>query len=229
MATENRAIVMTRYSAATLFQAWKVGETLNSALEQFDPQLDKARLSKSERQIRATSASGKRNFRVAGIDADAMIDALEQLQLHLATATDAHVSRERQLLNALENGEFVAIGYATAKGESAKAEIVPSFLFQRQFAKFRTSEFRDGEHRFANVRIAPATALAKPKVGRPTIREYVFEIAAAIEDQLKDLKPGEQATLVHRHGSQKFPDKFNDKSPTPRAIDRHLKAYWKSN
>jgi len=124
---------------------------------------------------------------------------------------------------------LIAIGYATAKGTAAKPELVPPFLFQRQFAKFGKSEFSDGEYRFAKVRIAPASAFGNSKIGRPSIREYVFEIAAAIEDRIRDLKPGEQVAEVHRHGLQEFPLTFTKNSPTPRAIARHLKSYWHSN
>lgn len=218
---------MTRYSAATLFQVWKDGKTLSEALALFTPQSDRVQLARSRRQIRATSAMGKRNFTAVGVDASALIDAVEQAQLHLALATDTHVSRERQLLTALENGEFIAIGYAAAKGTAAKPELVPPFLFQRQFAKLRKSEFRDGEHRFAKVRIAAASSLGNSKIGRPTIRKEVFEIAASIANEIRNMKPGEQAAAVHRYGLVKFPKTFKDKSPTARAIDRHLKAYWK--
>ena len=130
---------------------------------------------------------------------------------------------------ALEDGQLIAIGYATAKGTAAKPELVPSFLVQRQFVKFRKSEFSDGKYRFTKVRIAPASALGNSKIGRPSIRENVFEIAATIEGRIKNLKPGVQAAEVHRDGLRRFPQTFTKDSPTLRAIDRHLKSYWKLN
>lgn len=188
-----------------------------------------AELAERETQIRETSVIGKRNFRAAGIDADAIIDVAEKLQMHLTAITDAHFQREHQLLAALENAELIAIGYAIERGAAAKLELVPAFLFQRQFLNLQKSEFGDGECRFAKVRIAPASALQNSRIGRPSIRGQVFEIAKAIEDQLKGLKPGEQATVVHRYGQQKFPQTFtSENSPTNRAIDRHLKSYWES-
>jgi len=219
---------MTRYSAATLHQIWLGGISLKEALAQFDGPIDKFDLVRRARQIRSSSATAKRNWRAAGVDADIILDSVGTAQLHLAAATDARTSQVNQFLAALESGELVAIGYSAAKGAATKLELVPPFLFRRQFARFGKSEFRDGEHRFANVRIAPATRLGKPKVGRPTIREHVFEIASAIEDQITGLRPGEQAAMVHRHGLKLFPGKFSKTSPTPRAIDRHLKAYWKT-
>lgn len=219
---------MTRYSALALFQVWQSGVPLNEALAQFDPHLDKAELVRTAREIRSTSVMGKRNWRAAGIDADAILDSMGTAQLHLAAATDARTSQVNQFIAALECGELVAIGYVATKGTEPKLELVPPFLFERQFVRFGKSEFGDSEHRYAKVRIAPASALGKSKIGRPTIRAQVFEIAAAIENRIRHLKPGEQAEQVHRHGLKIFPDIFKAESPTNRAIDRHLKAYWKS-
>ena len=78
---------MTRYSADTLLQGWKAGKPLNEAVELFDPQLDNDRLAKWESQIRSSTAIGRRNFEAIGIEAHALIDAVEQVQLRLASVT----------------------------------------------------------------------------------------------------------------------------------------------
>ena len=208
--------IMTRYKAAALFQIWQDGKTLKEALREFDPQADRAKLLRDAKFARTTSASAKRNWHAAGIDADPIIDTVEKIQTGFGAASDAYVSQQDQLIAALENGDLIALGYQVANGSAAKVELVPQFMFQRQFAKIQKSEFNDGERRFSKVRIAPANALTKPKIGRPSIKEKVFAIAEAIENQIRHLKPGEQAREVHREGMLRYPNDFTKERPVRR-------------
>ena len=196
------------------------------ALANFDPKTEKAQLAKRTRQIRDGIKIGKRNFSAAGKDFNAILDVVEKLQLHLEIEGEERMSRERQLIADLESGRLIAIGFPTPKGSKAQLEIVPPFLFERRYFKFGKSEISDGEYRFAKVKIALSNAMQKPKIGRPSIKKYVFEIAELFKNEIYGLRPSEQARVIHNNGSIMFPELFKDSSPTNRAIERHLRTFW---
>lgn len=220
---------MSRYSSSTLANGWAAGKPVREALKQFDPKIDGEKLAETERQIQSTSNLGKQNWRKAGIQADELIDGLGKLHLAAAVASDERLSREAQLIAALENSEMVAIGFDASKGAGGTYELVPPFLFQRRFMKGNKSEFSDGACRFANVRIVSIAKLQAKKIGRPSIRRQIFELAELLQAEISDLRPGAQIQKIHRLGKSKFPELFSDGYPSDRAIDRHLKDYWKSN
>ena len=220
-------IAMNAYSAAQLLQAYRDGILLRDAVAQFAPQLDRAELLRSARLHRSVAETGKRNWSAANIgNADEIFTKWTKTQIRLDAAAKAGVSQEVQLIAALEGGELLAIGFDTAKGTAARPELVPQFLLQRQFAKFAKSEFRDGEWRYAKVRIAPVNALAKPKIGRPTVREQVFAIAEAAESDIRSMSVKAQAREIRKLGKMQFPTIFSDNSPDDRTIERHLRTYW---
>lgn len=216
-------------STATLSRLWQSGTPLSKILATFVPNPDESRLAKVEGQIRDNSQYSRHKFATAGSDAELIFKAAENLQVDLAIRTESYCSQQNQFIEALESGRLIAIGFLTSKGSDAPHELVPPFLFQHKFIDYRKSEFRDGEYRYAKVRVAGAIELQETKIGRPSIKSYVFAIAESIKSQIEGLKPGRQSSAVHRHGLIMFPHIFTNSAPSNRAIDRHLKVFWKSN
>lgn len=222
---------MTDRKSLSLSEAWRDGKSLEEALSLFDPQLDKAALIADRRSHRALVESGKERLRAAGADADHIYDGLSllgPLQTRVSAASQSRESRIRQLIAALESGNLRAIGYAAHHGAKADLELVPQFLIQRKFVNFKLSEFGDGEWRFAKVRVVSDIPPNPVRMGRPSVRDAIYEIADDIIDEIIELVPKEQAYRIQSYGKSRYPEKFNDNSPTIDTIKRHLRYYWKS-
>jgi hypothetical protein len=224
--------MVNRKAAQKTLDAWRNGQTLEEALNSFVPQFDRTELAKRDAEHRQVSEIGERNLRMARAE---NLIPLTQLfhkgMSHLSKAVQARESRERQLIEALERGDLVALGFPDDRPKAAKPEPVPQFLIQREFAKFGKSEFSDGEKRFAKVRIVPANALAGPKIGRPSIRERVTEIASKLAEAgeiNQAMLPKVQAGEIREYGKRCFPANFSENSPSEQTIKRHLKAFWNS-
>ena len=219
-------------AGSEIVEAWQNGLELEEALSLFAPQIDRAELMRKGRVQRSAIAIGKRRMSGAGVNADQLFDALKIGQLQLSAATQARESRKRQLIEALENGELLALGYPVDRPKAAKPELIPAFLIQLRSADFRKSEFSDRETRFAKVRIVPGSALAKPKIGRPSIRDRVAEIASQLvkaNDITKAMPPKVQAGKIRETGKRQFPAEISENSPSEQTIKRHLKTFWNSN
>lgn len=217
--------------SSSLSEAWRDGKSLEEALSLFVPQLDKPALIADRRSHRALVESGKERLRAAGADADHIYDGLSllgPLQTQISAASQSRESRIKQLIAALESGSLRAIGYAAHHGAKAELEFVPPFLIQQKFADFKLSEFGDGEWRFAKVRIVFDIPITSVRMGRPSVRDAIFEIADDIIDEIIELAPKQQAYRIQSYGKSRHPEKFNDNSPTIDTIKRHLRHYWKS-
>ena len=210
-----------------MMTAWQNGPDLEAALKLFEPKLDAAKLGKKAEERRRLSKVGKRNFRIAGIsELDPILDAIGNGLASLSKATLSRQSRADQLIDALEKGELVALGFPTHRLKLTAPEAVPNFLIQLRFANFRTSEFSDGEHRYSKVRIVKAIALPKPEIGRPSVRKLVFELASALAttgEITRETPPKVQAGKLRRSGN------FSETAPSDQTIRRHLRAFWSSN
>lgn len=219
-------------SRISTLEAWQSGLKLQEALKLFRPPLDRAELANQARVQRRTSAIGKRNFRNAGINADQILDGLEAGLLRLSAAVQVGEAQKAQLIKALERGELGALGYAADRSNAAKPESIPPFLIQLEFANFAKSEFSDGERRYIHVRIIPRNALVRPKIGRPSVRDRVIEIASALAkagDIDPTMPPKVQAGKIRQYAERYFPDDFTKNRPTEQTIKRHLNIFWKAN
>jgi hypothetical protein len=157
---------------------------------------------------------------------DPILDAIGKGLANLSKATLSRQSRAGQLIDALEKGELVALGFPTHRLKLTAPEAVPNFLIQLRFANFRTSEFSDGEHRYSKVRIVKATALPKPEIGRPSVRKLVFGLASALAttgEITREMPPKVQAGKLRQSGN------FSETALSDQTIRRHLKAFWSSN
>lgn len=224
---------MVNHKAATdILEAWRRGVQLREALKQFSAELDRAELLKRAKSQRRSSAIGKRKFRESGVNADQLLDETDAGLLRLSAAVQIGEGQKRQLIAALENGQLIALGYPIDRPKAIKPEMVPPFLIQLEFAKFGKSEFSDGETRYAHVRIIPGDALAKPKIGRPSVRDRVFEIASVLAKagDIGSLMPRkQQAGKIQDYGRIQFPAEFTENRPSEQTIKRHVNAFWNSN
>jgi hypothetical protein len=213
-------------------EAWQRGLKLREALNLFPAQLDRAELVKQAKAQRRNSATGKQKFRDAGVNFDQLLDGLGAGWLRLSAAVQVGETQKVQLIKALERGELLALGYPADRPQAAKPEPVPQFLIQFEFAKFAKSEFSDGERRYVHVRIIPGNALERPKIGRPSAKDRVFEIASALAkagDIQRVMPPKVQAGKIRKYAERYFPDDFTKNSPTDQTIQRHLNTFWNSN
>lgn len=212
--------------------AWRDGLKLQDALKLFPPQLDRAELANQARAQRHNSAIGKRNYRNAGLNVDQVFDELDAKLFRLSAAVQVREAQKAQLIKALERGEWGALGYAADRPRAPKPEPVPQFLIQLEFANFAKSEFSDGDCRYVHVRIVPGNAVAKPKIGRPSTRDRVIEIASALVkagDLKRAMPPKVQAGEIRRHAERHFPADFTEDKPSDQTIQRHLNTFWNSN
>lgn len=226
-------MMVNRKTADARLAAWREGLELEDALQLFSPHVDQSKLAAKIEDQRQIAEMGKRNFRMAGAPSVApVIDAIAALLSPLPEAVEARESRQSQLIEALERGQWLALGFPADRPEATEPEPVPQFLIQKQFAKWRKSEFSDGQTRYAKVRIIPAGALAKPKTGRPSNRDRVLEIAAALvrNRTITKATPRKvQIWEIRKLGAQRFPNLFSDENvPSDQTIKRHLVVFWNS-
>lgn len=224
--------MVNRKTADARLAAWRKGLELEDALQLFSAQVDQSKLAEKLEEQRRIVETGKQNFRMAGASKAApLIDAIAALLSPLPEAAAARESRQNQLIEALERGEWLALGFPADRPKTLAPEPVPQFLIQSQFAKWRKSEFSDGNSRYAKVRIVPGGVVAKPKIGRPSARERVLEIAAALAKSghiTREMPQKSQASEIRRIGKSRFPDDFTEFRPDQQTLIRHLKVFWKS-
>jgi hypothetical protein len=226
-------MMVNRKTADARLTAWRDGLELEGALELFSPHVDQSKLAEKIEEQRQIIEVGKRNFMMAGAsNALPIIDAIAALVSALPEAVETRQSREAQLIRALETGEWLALGFRADGPKATEPEPVPQFLIQKQFAKWRKSEFSDGNTRYAKVRIIPGGVVTTPTIGRPSNRERVIEIAAALvkSGRIAPEMPWKtQASQIRKIGKSQFPDNFTEHRPDQQTLIRHLKAFWKSN
>lgn len=224
-----------RKAPKDILQAWREGLTLDEAHSQFATQIDHTELLEEGRSRRRLSANGKQMLRQAGTDSAQFIGAIDGLNkviFRVSAASQAYESRQRQLLEALEAGDMIALGYPVDRPKAVKPEPVPPFLFQDRYMKIGKSEFSDGENRYTKVRIVPASALTTPSIGRPSMKDVVVGIASALAKAGvidRTMLPKVQEGEIRDYGKREFPDIFSDDRPSEQTIKRHLKAFWYVN
>lgn len=213
-------------------EAWRKGLKLRDAQKQFPPQLDRAELANQAKTQRRNSTIGKRNFRNAGLNLDQVFDGLDAGLLRLSAAVQVGEAQKAQLIEALQRGELVALGYAADRLNATKPEPVPQFLIQLELANFAKSEFSDGDCRYVHVRIVPGNAVTTPKIGRPSAKDRVIEIASILakaDDIKRTMPPKVQAGEIRKYAERHFPADFTKDKPSDQTIQRHLKTFWNSN
>jgi hypothetical protein len=224
--------MVNRKSQIGTLEAWRDGLKLQEALKLFPPQLDRADLANQAKAQRRNSAIGKQKFRDAGINLDQLLDGLDAGLLRLSAAVQVGEAQKAQLIKALERGELLALGYPADRPAAPKPEPVPQFLIQLEFANFAKSEFSDGERRYVHVRIISGNSLTKPKIGRPSARDRVLEIASALAKAghiLPTMPPKVQAGKIREYAERRFPADFTKDKPSDQTIKRHLNSFWKAN
>jgi hypothetical protein len=214
-------------SSDQLLQGWRDGLSLSGALELFEPDFDPAELAKKADEQRRISEIGKRNFRNAGItDVDPVLDSIGDGLARLSKATLFRQSRMHQLIDTLEKGDLVALGFPIDRPKATAPEPVPHFLIRLPLANFRKSEFSDGKHRYLKVRIIRADALPTREIGRPSARKSIFELASALASKgtiSRDMPPKVQVGKIRKFGN------LSEITPSDQTIRRHLKSFWNSN
>ncbi|HEX4738685.1 MAG TPA: hypothetical protein VH331_14100 [Allosphingosinicella sp.] len=226
-------MMVNRKTADVRLTAWREGFELEEALELFSPRVDQSKLAEKTAEQRQLFEAQKQKFRLAGAqNVISLIDTIATGMSLWSATVEARESRVDQLIAALERGEWLAFGFPADRPKATEPEPVPQFLIQKQFAKWRKSEFSDGNARYSKVRIIPGGAVAKPTIGRPSNRERVLEIAAALVKSGRitpEMPWKSQASEIRKIGKGQFPDNFTEHRPDQQTLIRHLKAFWKSN
>jgi hypothetical protein len=217
---------MTMKSSEQLLRAWRNGLSLNAALNLFDPKFDRSELAQRRQSHLQTLEIGKRNFeRIGWSNLSEDIQKLSRQLFRAATAGAAQISKQTQLIEALEAGHLVALGYAIDRPKAQAPEPVPQFLIQLRYTKFSKSEFSDGEHRYSKVRIVATDELPRVEIGRPSLRSSVLELASVLADRgeiNRDTPPKVQVSKIRNLGN------FNESTLSDQTIKRHLKSFWKA-
>lgn len=220
-------MMVTNKRSERLLQAWRSGVTLSAALDQFDPKFDRLEYAQKRQSNSELIEIGKRNFqRIGATNFDELEQWLSKSMSRLSAAGLSLQSRRVQLFKALEAGDLVALGYAADKPKAEAPEPVPQFLIQVKYAKFSKSEFSDGGRCYLKVRIVKGSALARPEIGRPSVRKSIFELAAVLANSgeiTREMPPKRQAGKIRQLGS------FREAVPSDQTIKRHLKSFWNCN
>lgn len=219
---------MNRKSSEQLLHTWRSGLSMNAALDLFDPIFDRSELAQRRQSHLQTLEMGKRNFDRIGVPSlsDDDVRKLGRQLFRLAAAGSANQSKQAQLIDALEAGELMALGYCVGRPKAGLPEPVPQFLIQLRYAKFSKSEFLDGEHRYSNVRIVKGTALPRAEIGRPSVRKIIFDLAANLVNSgaiSRETPPKVQVGKIRQLGN------FSEAVPSDQTIRRHLKSFWNGN
>jgi hypothetical protein len=216
---------MNKKGSEQLLRAWRNGVSLNAALDLFDAKFDRSELAEKRQSHLRALQIGKRNFERIGapLMSDDDLQQLGKGLSRLSAAGLAHKSKQTQLIEALEGGDLVALGYSIDRPHAQAPEPVPQFLIQLRYANFRKSEFSDGEHRYSNVRIAAADALPTVEIGRPSLRNSIFDLASVLAERgeiTRDTPPKVQASKIRKLGN------LNESTLSDQTIRRHLKSFW---
>jgi hypothetical protein len=128
-------------------------------------------------------------------------------------------------------GDLVALGFPTHQVDADDPVIVPTFLLERQYAKWNQGAFVGLDRYYARVAICearstPSVVHEKPtakRVGAPSFSERLERVAAELEKGgvALNARPWKTAEM-HALGVRMGVVGFDDKSPSPETIRRFL-------
>src|SRR3954468_11239741 len=128
-------MMVNRKTADARLAAWREGFELEGALELFSPPVDQSKLIDKTEEQRQLFEARKQKFELAGAsNVIPLIDAIAAGMFVLSATVEARESRTDQLIEALERGEWLALGFPADRPKATEQEPVPQFLIQKQFA-----------------------------------------------------------------------------------------------
>ena len=222
-------------SEKSAFEIWKLGVRLWDAPDAFGATKALARIRRQARlAARANAEMGKANFRKAGANADAFIDALEPALALLNSASETRTAQEDRLFERLRTGELIALGFPTHDADAATPIQVPPFLLERRYTQWKRGSFEGLGRHYASVTIceAPLTRSSadeppttKKRTGRPSYSEGLEIVAAVLERKNVQLDSRPWKPLyfqVRSLGIEMQLRKFNNEQPDDETIRRFL-------
>jgi hypothetical protein len=137
------------------FELWRLGVPLRDAPATFGmtaaiPKI----IREARRDARETAELGKRKAREAGLDWDASYDALGKLLSYTSESSGVSTARMQRLVQRLEEGDLVAVGFSVTATANEPPEVVPLHLLERRFFDLNKGEVKSEHFHFRQVRIA---------------------------------------------------------------------------
>lgn len=224
-----------KISEKSALEVWKLGLPLCDAPDAFGASKALARIRRQARlAARANAEMGKANFRKAGANADAVLDALEPAIALLNASSGTRIAKEDRLFERLRTGDLIAFGFPVHNADAATPVQVPPFLLERQFAKWKQGSFVGLGRHYARVVIcemppslpsADDAPTAKKRTGRPSYSEGLEIVASVLEGQNVPLDSRPWKPLyfqVRSLGIEMQLPKFNNEQPDDETIRRFL-------
>lgn len=135
-------------------QLWKEGARMDNAPDIFGITRGLTKIRKKARDdARSTASTGKESFLKAGKDATAFYDALEPVLATFNENANVRAAKEDRLIERLQAGELIAFGFPVHETDASIPVVVPIFMFERDFAKWRKRSFIGHDRIYANVKI----------------------------------------------------------------------------
>ena len=118
-----------KISEKLALEVWELGVPLSDAPDAFGATKALARIRRQARlAARANTEMGKANFRKAGANADAILDALEPAIATLNASAGTRIAKEDRLFERLRTGELIALGFPVHDADTATPVQVPIFM-----------------------------------------------------------------------------------------------------
>lgn len=224
-----------KISGKSAMEVWKFGLRLCDAPDAFGASKALARIQRQARlAARANAEMGKANFRKAGTNADAILDALEPAIASFNALSGTRIAKEDRLFERLRTGELIALGFPIHDADPTTPVQVPPFLLERQFAKWKQGSFVGFGRHYARVVIcemplslpsADDAPIVRKRTGRPSYSEGLETVAAVLERQNipLDSRPWKPLYFqVRSLGIEMQLPKFNNEQPDDETIRRFL-------
>lgn len=220
----------------SLADIWRKGVSLNDALTHLlSESAIQSRYRKVPDHYDPIGEIGRTNFRRAGMNADKLVDAVDSGMKALSHNATMRSLRQSLLIENLAIGKLIAVGIPTHNLNTTSPELIPDFLLNPKYVKWRQSEISGHGRVYAEVRVSKKSGLPavdtdslSSKTGRPSFKDEIFRIIEEFDgnEEFSNSKTlTETALKIYSYGKEKFPERFKDDVPSTETIIRHYKAY----
>lgn len=221
-----------KISKKSALEIWKLGVPLWDAPDAFGVTKALARIRRQARLVaRADAEMGKANFRKAGANADAILDALEPAIAWLNASSGTRIAKVDRLFERLRTGELIALGFPVHDADAATPIQVPPFLLERQFAKWKQGSFVGLGRHYARVVVCERSLdemetddlSALKRMGAPSFDDDLEAIASELARRDVPLNPRPWKPLyfqVRSLGVEMELPRFDDQHPDDETIRR---------
>jgi hypothetical protein len=220
--------------AKTAMELWKMGKPMDEAPAIFGevqgmPKIRRA----ADDSVRANAAIGKANFQKAGVNVDAVFDALIPIHAALSEKVHTQAAKGERVLTRLRSGELVAFGFPVHDPDAILPVAVPVFLFDQTFAKWGARSFVGYGRRYIDVTVSvlePGTPLQSPpakRVGAPAFTASLEIIANLLTEKgvSFDGPPWKRVGHLFRTaGGELALSKFDETHPSNETVRRFIES-----